>query len=524
MFKAGAAARRFLLAVLIVTPPAWAQTLAFATGAPPTSIDPHFHTLTPNANVGTHLFGALVERDAQARLRPGLAESWRLVNDTTWEFKLRKGVTFHNGEPFTAEDVVFTIERVPNVPNSPASYAVYTKPITRAEIVDPWTIRFSTAAVHPLLPTDLSQIHILTRSIAGHATTADFNSGRAAIGTGPYRLVSYSHGDRLELARNEAYWGEKPAWERVDYRIIGNDAARVAALRSGDVQLIDGVPTGDIARLRGEEAITLSEATSLRMVYLRVDVGRDVSPYVTGPNGEKLDRNPLKDPRVRAALSMAINRDAIVDRVMSGAALATGQPMPPGTYGHIPDLKPPAYDPARAKQLLAEAGWPDGFGITLIGSNDRYINDAQIIQAVGQMWARIGVNTKVEAMPYSAFSQRNARSDLSAALGGWSNVSGEPSSGLRALLMTRDLPRGYGTANRSGYSNPDFDKLVMRAMVTTDDTAREQVFMEATRMAMADHGLIPLHIQKNVWAMRKGLVHDPRADEMTLAMGIRPAP
>lgn len=515
---------RALLLGAALTLPAAAQTLDFATGAPPTSLDPHFHTLTPNANVGTHLFGALVERDAQARLQPGLAESWRLVNETTWEFKLRKGVTFHNGAPFTADDVVFTIERVPTVPNSPASYSVYTKPIQRIEVVDPWTIRFHTQVVHPLLPTDLSQIHILTRSIAAHSTTADFNSGQAAIGTGPYRLVSYTRGDRLELARNGAYWGAAPAWERVNYRIIGNDATRVAALRSGDVQLIDGVPTGDIDRLRSEPGIVLSEATSLRMVYLRVDVGRDDSPYVTGPNGEKLDRNPMKDQRVRAALSAAINRGAIVDRVMSGAALATGQPMPPGTFGHDPALPPPAYDPDGAKRLLAEAGWPDGFGITLIGSNDRYVNDAQIIQAVGQMWTRIGVRTKVEAMPYASFSQRNARSDLSAALGGWSNVSGEPSSGLRALLMTRDLPRGFGTANRSGYSNREYDALVLRGMVTPDDEAREQIFMQATRMAMADLGLIPLHIQKNVWAMRKGLVHEPRADEMTLAMGVRPAP
>lgn len=518
------AARNLLFAAVVAAPSAWAQTLTFATGAPPTTLDPHFHTLTPNANVGTHIFDALVGRDAQARLRPGLAESWKLLDGNTWEFKLRQGVTFHNGQPFTADDVVFTLERVPNVPNSPASYAVYTRSISKVEVVDPHTIRLSTAAVHPLLPTDMTQIQILTRSIADHATTADFNNGRAAIGTGPFRLSSYRHGDRIDLARNDTYWGGKAAWERVDYRLIGNDAARVAALRSGDVQLIDGVPTGDIERLRATPDIALSETTSLRMVYLRVDMLRDDSPYVSGPNGEKLDRNPFKDPRVRQALSIAINRDAIVARVMSGAALATGQPMPPGTFGHDPELRPAPYDPDRAKQLLAEAGYPDGFRVLLVGSNDRYINDSQIIQAVGQMWARIGVRTEVQAMPYATFSQRNARNDLSAALGGWSNVAGEPSAGLRALLMTRDLPNGRGTANRLGYSNPELDRLTLRAMATPDDAERERLFIAATRIGMAENGLIPLHIQKNVWAMRKGLAHEPRADEMTLAMGVRPAP
>ncbi|WP_426956976.1 ABC transporter substrate-binding protein [Muricoccus radiodurans] len=508
---------------LLRGPQAAAQgtTLELAVGAPPTSMDPHFHTLTPNMALGQHVFDNLVHRDAEARLRPGLAEAWRLVDDSTWEFRLRRGVTFHNGEPFTAEDVLYTLDRVPRVANSPGSFSVFTKGIVSPEVVDPHTLRFKTNGVYPLLPADLSQVAILWHGIGGNNLTSDFNSGRAAIGTGPFRLAAYRHGERAELERNPRYWGEAPAWDKVNYRVIANDGGRVAALRAGDIAFIDAVPTNDIARLRTEPRVVLSETVSLRSIYLRPDF-RAESPYVSGPNGEALARNPLTDQRVREALSIAINRAAICERTMSGAALPIGQFMPPGTYGHVPDLPPPAFDPERARRLLAEAGFPQGFSITLHASNDRYVNDAQVAQSVGQMWQRIGVRTRVEAIPYAAFSQRTARSDTSMALGGWANSSGEPSGGLRGLLGTRDVARGWGTVNRTGYSNPVFDQTVARALNTADDEAREGLMQEATRIAVRDVGWIPLHIQKNIWGMRQGLTHTPRADEMTLAHDVRP--
>ncbi len=514
----------FAAALLLGAAPAWvsagAQTLDLAVAAPPTTLDPHYHTLSPNNMVAEHFFDALVERDAQARLRPGLAESWRLVDDTTWEFKLRRGVKFTNGADFTAEDVAFTYEHVPNVVNSPGSFAIYTKAITGTQIVDPYTIRFKTNGVYPLLPSDLASVYIISKSIAGTVATADFNRGTATVGTGPFRLVSFKPDDRVEMVRNDAFWGDKPEWQRVNYRFIANDAVRVAALRSGDVQMIDAVPTNDITRIRAEPGIALSEATSLRAIYLRLDFEHQVSPYITGPNGEALDRNPLKDLRVRQALSWSINRPAIVDRVMSGAATPIGQMMPPGANGYVPDLPPPAFNPDRARQLLTEAGYPNGFSITLIGPNNRYVNDQQIIQAVGQMWQRIGVKTRVEAMPFSVLAQRNAKNDMSALLIGWA-TSGEPSSALRANLATRDLARGMGTSNATGYSNKEVDALIEKGLATPDDEEREKIFMQAMKLAMADIGLITLHIQKNVWALRPGLTYEARADEYTIATGVR---
>ncbi|KAA2211200.1 ABC transporter substrate-binding protein [Teichococcus oryzae] len=521
LFQAGL---RFAVPVLatLAAMPALAQNLSLAVAAPPTTLDPHYHTLSPNNMVAEHLFDKLVGRDAQARLEPGLAESWMLINDTTWEFKLRRGVKFSDGSDFDAQDVLYTLERVPNVLNSPGSFGIYTKAIIRSEVVDPHTIRFHTASVYPLLPQDLTQIFIISDTIRNAASTGDFNSGKATVGTGPFRLVSFTPDDRIVLERNENYWGEKPAWKQVTYRFIANDGVRVAALLSGDVQMIDVVPPADMPRLRTTSGISFSEVPSLRSIYLKIDTAHDSSPYITDASGQKLDRNPLRDLRVRQALSLAINRQGIVDRVMQGAATATGQMMPPGANGYVADLPPPPYQPDQAKKLLAEAGYPNGFRITLIGPNNRYVNDAQIIQAIGQMWQRIGVATTVEAMPFSVMAQRQARNDMSAMLIGWA-TTGEPSTALRGNLTTRIPEKGFGTVNFSGYSNPRVDALTEEGLRTADDEKREDIFKQAMRVAMEDVALIPLHMQKNVWALRGALTYEARADEYTVAMGVKPA-
>ncbi len=502
-----------------------APTLVVAVSAPVTSIDPHYHNLTPNLALARHIFSGLTDTDDHAKVIPALAESWRLVDDRTWEFKLRPGVRFHDGTPFVAEDVAFTLDRVPKVPNSPSSYSIYTKSVVATEVVDPQTVRLHTEGVYPLLPNDLSQVMMLSHTIHAGATTEDFNSGKAAIGTGPYRFVSYRPGDRVELERNDAYWGDKPAWGHVTTRIVSNNAARTAALLAGDVQLIDNVPTTDAAKLRGDSRVAISEVVGLRIVYLALDHMRDgPTPYVTGPGGEKLDRNPLRDLRVRQALSVAINRPAIADRVMEGAAVASGQFLPKGSFGYVPGLDAPKWDAARAKQLLAEAGYPGGLRITLHGPNDRYVNDAAIIQAVGQMWSRAGVQATVEPSPWTSFVGRAGKQELSAFLVGWGSATGEGTNPLRSLVATVDTARGFGVANRGRYSNPAMDALLVQALGTADDEAREPLIQRATRLAMDDVGIIPIHIQKNIWGMRPNLQHTPRVDEETRAMDVRPRP
>jgi peptide/nickel transport system substrate-binding protein len=501
-----------------------AQTLTVGVSAPVTSIDPHYHTFTPNQQLDSNMFDRLVATDAHLRPIPGLALSWKLIDDTTWEFKLRTA-KFQDGSDFTAEDVAYTIARIPTVQHSPGSFTIYTKAITGTEVVDAHTIRFHTKSIYPLLPMDLSQIFIIPHSIGPNPASEDFNSGRFAIGTGPYRFVSYTSGDRVEMARNDLYWGPKPAWAHVTWRIIPNDGARTASLLSGDTQLIDQVATEDLGRLRTDSKVKLWETTSLRVIFLTLDQSREgPTPFVTGPNGEILPHNPLKDSRVRQALSIAINRPLLVSRVMENAAIATGQFLPPGSYSYVPDLPPPAYDPAKAKALLAEAGYPNGLTITLHSPNDRYLNDAKIVQAVGQMWARIGIKAHVEPVPWSSFIGHANKQDYSVYLLGWGISSGEASNPLRGLVGTWDPAKGRGSVNRGRYSNPEVDALTDKALATADDAAREKILIQAERLVFQDTALIPLHIQKNNWASRAGFTYVPRADEETRADDLRPTP
>ncbi|MBW8269419.1 ABC transporter substrate-binding protein [Caldovatus aquaticus] len=520
---AGAAA--LALAVLGAAAPARAQTLTMAVGAPVTSLDPHYHQLSPNNAVADMIFDRLINTDNLSRMVPGLAVEWRAVEPTVWEFRLRPGVRFHNGNPFTAEDVAFTLQRVPNVPNSPSSFAAYVRPIRGVEIVDPLTIRLRTAAPAPLLPQDLTNVRILDRETHEGAATEDYNSGRAAVGTGPWRVVQHRSGDRIEFERNDGYWGEKPAFQRVTYRMITNDAARTAALLAGDVEFIDQVPTSDLAKLRADQRVTLSEITGLRLIFLGLDHLRapnENSPFVTDHEGRPLGRNPLRDVRVRRALSMAIDRQAITQRVMEGAATPAGQFLPQGVFSHVPELTPPRFDPEGARRLLAEAGYPQGFRITLHSPNDRYINDARIAQAVGQMWTRIGVRTAVEAQTWTTFIARAGRQEFSAHLIGWGS-NPEGSHPLRNIIATYNRERGFGASNRGRYSNPEVDALIEQALVEMDEEKRERILQEAQRKAFEDVAIIPLHIQTNIWAMRRHLAHTPRNDELTRAQDVRPA-
>ena len=515
---------RILVGACLLAGPARGQTLNLAVASVPSSVDPHYSVLTTNVSLASHMFDALINRDADSKPVPGLAVSWKMLDDTTWEFKLRPGVKFHDGTPFTGEDVAYTIARVPTVVNSPGSFAIYTRTFTDVQVVDPLTVRLKTAAVYPLVPVDLREVKIIPHGIGPNPATEDFNNGKYAIGTGPYRFVSYRPGDRAELVRNDDYWGTKPHWRQVNYRFILNDGARTAALLSGDVAIIEAVPTTDAAHLRKNKLVRISETLSSRLVYLWLDRSRTgPTPFARGPDNEPLETNPFNDLRVRQALSMAINRAAISERVMEGAAVPSAQFLPPGSYSYVPGLHPPPYDPETAKKLLAEAGYPKGFQLTLHGPNGRYVNDAKIIQAVGQMWTRIGVKTEVEPLVFPAFIAHVIKRDYSAFLAAWGTSSGEASNPLRALISTVNPDRGRGSSNRAFYSNPAIDSITEQAMTTVDDSVREQLLQRATRLAIEDVALVPLHIQKNVWGMSATVTYAARQDEETHAMGVIPA-
>ena len=502
--------------------PAGAANLTVGLGTDVTAIDPHYHNLTPNNNVAAHIFGYLVQRTEKSQLEPGLATEWKTIDPLTWEFKLRKGVKFHDGSDFTAADVVATIERIPTVPNSPSAFTVYSKQIKEMVVVDPLTIRFKTATPYPLMPSDMTGVAIISKA-AAKATTDDFNSGKAAIGTGPYKLVRYAKSDRIELERNDAYWGGKTPWEKVTLRLLPQDASRVAALLSGDIQVIENVPTSDAAQLKKDKRLAVFRTVADRLIYLHIDSDRDVSPFVTDKAGKPLTKNPLKDPRVRKAISKAINRPAMVEKVMEGEAVPAGQLVPDFLFGASKILKAEAFDPEGAKKLLAEAGYPDGFGLTIHAPNNRYVNDAKIAQAVAQMLARVGIDTKVVAMPSATFFTQATDLKFSFMLLGWSTGTGESSSSLKALLMTYNRDKGFGTANRGRYSNGKVDALTEDALATVDDAKREALLQRAAELAISDVGIVPLHFQVNLWATRDGITYVPRTDENTLAWKFVPA-
>ncbi len=499
-----------------------AQELRIGMSAEPSSVDPHYHVLTPNNMLSRHVYEPLVGQDKNQALFPLLAESWRAIDDTTWEFKLRKGVKFLDGSEFTADDVVATFERAPNVPRSPSSFAAYVRGKT-LEKVDSHTIRIKTAAPAPLVPTDLSTFGIIPKSCKD-TTTEDFNAGKcAAGGTGPFKYVEFKPGDRVTMARNDGYWGQKPAWERVTFRFMSSSPTRVAALLAGDVDLIENVPTSDVERLKANANLQVVSTVSNRVIYFHMDHFREVSPFIRAKDGSEI-KNPLRDKRVRQALSMAINRQAIVDRIMEKEAIPAGQLLPEQFFGTSKKLKPTPFNLDGARKLLADAGFPNGFKLKMHGPNGRYLNDTKIIEAVAQMWTRLGLEVEVETMPPANFFTRASQGapgnlpEFSMILVGWSAGTGESSDSLKALLATFNSQKGMGATNRGRYSNPAFDAKVEEGLRTVDDQKRAAIFAEAMEIGMEDVGLIPTHYQLNTWAMRKGFNYEARSDEYTLAM------
>lgn len=500
-----------------------AADLKLAVSSPISSIDPHYQNLVPNLAVSAHMFESLVAMTADAKIVPALAESMKPVDDTTWEVKLRKGVKFHDGSDLTAEDVVFSLNRPATVVKSPAPFTIYTRSIIEKTIVDGHTLRLKTATPYPLLANDLAQVFIVSKKAAETATTEDFNAGKAAVGTGPYKFVSYASDDRVQLAANTAHWAGKPAWDNVTYRFIPANSTRVAALLSGDVDAIDQVPTQDLERIKKDPNLVFADKPSLRIIYLYVDSGRDSTPFVTAKSGQPLPKNPLKDLRVRQALSMAINRNAIGERIMDGLSAPSSHFVPPPLRNNEPGFETVKYDPEAAKKLLAEAGYPDGFAITIHGPNNRFVNDDKIVQSVAQFLTRIGIDAKVDTMPMGMYATRGAKAEFSFGLIGWGAQGGEVSSTLRAIIACTNKDKGFGQFNWSNYCNPKVDDLLVKALATMDDAARLKTLNEASKIAANDGAIIPIHFQSTTWAAKKGIAIEGRADERTYAMAFKPA-
>lgn len=480
------------------------RRLRIAATVTPTSLDPHLHDSFTSTQSLLQIYQPLLGQDDTSGLVPYLATDWKPIDDLTWEIKLREGVTFHDGTPFEPEDIIFSFERVPNVEGAIAPFTANVRDVQAIEIVDRTTVRFTLGSPDPLFSYKLCQVCMLSRKIHADATLADFNSGKLAIGTGPYKLVSFTPGEMLRLTANEDYWGDKPGWDEVETRFLVEAGTRIAALRAGEVDLIDNVPVQDIEALADNPDIALFSQNAFLTVYLGVDTQRASSPYVFGNDGKPLAENPLKDQRVRKAMSLAIDRAGIVERLLKGQGTPADQFAGVLVPDRATDTEPLPTDADAARALLAEAGYPEGFRLTIHGSNGWFASDAGILQAVAQGLTRIGIRTEVEVLP-TAMLQTNARKkDYSVHMAGFNGPYALIS--MRFCAMTPDAERGNGLGNLYENSNPAVDAAMSKALVEMDTDARKALLAEAMHALIDDAALIPILFTKTNWAGRKDRV------------------
>lgn len=502
------------LAALLVST-AGAQSITAGLTAAPSSMDPHFATTGQNQQVAAVMYDRLIHIAEDGSFAPGLATDWEISDDRlTWTFNLREDVTFHDGSPFTAADVIYTFERIPEVPNSPAPFTQRLAAIESAEALDDYTLEITTSSPTPGLSTDLSTIYIVSQNV-GDASSADFDRSIASNGSGPYRQVSYSPGENLVLERNDEYWGEVPDFEEVTIRFLENSATRVASIQAGEVDFIDSVPPNDLERLREIDPVTVVSAPSARMLYMGVDQLEDTTVQIDPSVG-----NPFLDRRVREALSLAINREALVDRVQFGSGLPANQFPPEGIFGHNPDIPDFEYDPERARELLAEAGYEDGWSMTIHGPAGRYVNDTEVLLAIGQMWSQVGLDIEVESVPRNVYFGRATDREFSSFMVAFGITTGESSLAYRNVLGTVDDDRGWGVNNRFRYSNEEFDAALESAFDAFEDAEREAALQEAARIAAEDVALIPLYWEGNNWAVRGDLDFTPSPDGRSLVTNL----
>lgn len=454
------------------------------------TLDPHYADLSETNSLLSHIYEHLVTQDAHMNPQPQLATSWKRLSQTQWEFKLREGVKFHDGSPLTAQDVIYSIERIRDFLKPPSGgYRSYTQAIKSVTAPDPLTVVIETTSDIPTLPLMMTPIFIMPHKADGFATTEALNAAAKPVGTGPYTFESWQSGETLNLVRNEAYWGAAPAWSNVRFRVIESPAARVAALTTGDVDVADYIPARDVAGLE-QRGVKVESTAAARSNFLQFDLDRDKLPGVTDKTGKEIG-NPFKDKRVRQALTMASDRAFIADKILLGYGTAAAQIFPPGLAGTSANLKvtPPDYEGAKA--LLAQAGFPDGFNVVLAGPGGRYPGDSESLQSIAQNWARIGVNVQPVVSPFSVYTTKRSNGDYPAWYGG---CSGEAVTFcLGAILGSADTGAGTGSLNFGKYKNPEFDAMLAKAMTMEDGPDRNAALAKATEFVMADYPTLPLY-------------------------------
>jgi peptide/nickel transport system substrate-binding protein len=506
-----------------VATPASSQTLRYANQGTLKSLDPYTFKETTTIAHHAHVYEGLVARDKDLKIVPALAESWETLEPTHWRFHLRKGVKFHNGDPFTADDVLFSAERVRAngsnfLSNVPAD-AKFSK-------VDDYTVDVKLDAPNPILTSQWDTWFIMDKkwaeennSVAPTPVSATTPSYAALHenGTGPFTIESHQPGVKTVFKVNPNWWG-KPEHnlKEIVFTTIASDATRVAALLSGEVDVIEPVPVQDIARIDASQNAQVLKGPELRTIFLGMDQKRDELLY-----SNVKGKNPFKDERVREAFYKAIDIELIKNRVMRGLSTPSALMIAPQLYALSKDFTRPKYDPDAAKKLLTEAGYPDGFEVTLDCPNDRYVNDAAICQAVVGMLARIGVKVDLLAQPKAQFFAKVLKPggyQTSFYMLGWTPSSMDSQNVMHDIMGCRDDPKdaGRGEANLGDYCNKEFDAITDKVLLETETAKRDQLIKQGYEIAIKDYGYIPLHQQALAWGVSKKVKLVQRADNMVL--------
>jgi len=483
-----------------------AETLRWAAQNDVLTLDPHSQNHATTVSLVSHAYEGLVRYDRNYKVEPALATGWSAVNGTTMRFNLRRNVKFHDGSPFTADDVLFSFDRIRQPHGTMGVYVAGVKEIRK---IDDFTIDVISEAPNPILLNNFTGFLIMSKTWAVKTKSEKVQdvkskeevfAGRNANGTGAYVIKEWVPDQRLVLSANKNWWDKMPGNATdVVYTPIKSDPTRIAALLAGDVDVVTDLPTQDVAKLRNTASLSVLDGPEVRTIFIVMDLGSDELKY--GPKAA----NPFKDLRVRKALNMSIDRSSIQRSIMRGLSIPAALMVAPGVNGYSEAAdKPAQVDLEAAKKLLAEAGFPGGFEFTLDCPNNRYVNDEEICQALVNMWARIGVKVKLNAMPFSTFVPKFQSFDTSAFMLGWGVATYDAMLTLQSILHTR-TKGADGNFNFGKISNPQLDAVVDKAKTETDVAVRNKLLHEALEITRDQVLTLPLHHQMRPWAMKKNI-------------------
>ncbi|MGH7044633.1 MAG: ABC transporter substrate-binding protein [Acetobacteraceae bacterium] len=504
-----------LCAALAAAPPARAATgdspgdplvVAYEGGA--VTLDPIMRSETTTYAWQRNIFDTITILDAEGNLQPRIALAWKNLDPTTWRLTLRQGVTFQNGAPMTAEDVGQSIMDTARNPKSQTREFV--DDVSGFKVVDAHTIDVSFSKPDPIFPLHLAQVPVMPEALIKKEGREAF--ANHPIGTGPYKFVSWLADDHLDLTAWHGFWGSQPAFHYVKLESIPNSATRLAALLSGQVQVAEKIDPSDFARVRSSGRAYITTTPGERTIYLTMDDWRKTG----SPGLPKGATNPFLDPRVREAVRMALDVDLIRRKIFNGAAKVAAQFLPPGIEGHNPDAKPVPFDVAGARKLLTEAGYPHGFTVRLDATNDRYLQDSLVAQAIGGLLQAAGITVQVNAIPKAVFFPAVNKGAFTMYMAGWGNLDGI--STWNSMFHCRDLKAGLGHVNRAHYCDPAADAVMAKASVDFDDAARVKLIQQAYHTAeRTDFGYLPLYFEDVIAGVANTVGYTSRKDEEILA-------